>query len=104
MFEGPNIYDNGPGDEPEKVPQNLREVVDRLQAQFDSPENYIISDTEKNELGTANMYALEIMTKTEILDALLGFVESIQLGRETPETLQSHIMFKAIYTKALNLQ
>ena len=104
MFEGSNIYDNGPGDEPEKVPQNLREVVARLQVQFDSPEQFIISETEKNELGTANTCSIDIMTVPEIIVALLNFEESIQLGRETSETLQSHRMFKAIYTKALNLQ
>lgn len=104
MFEGPGIYDSGPGDEPEKVPRNLREVVARLQDQFDELENYIISESEKNELGTANMYALEIMTNAEILNALLGFIDSIKVGRETPETLQTHTIFKGIYTKALNLQ
>ena len=104
MFEAPNIYDNGPDNEPEKVPQNLREVVALLQDQFDSPEKFIISDTEKAALGDANLYTLEIMTETEIKNYLIEFLDSLGTGRESTNTLQFHTMFKAIYTKALNLK
>lgn len=104
MFEGLDNYDNGPGHEPEKVPRSLREVVAQLQDLLTVPENYMMTDDEKHDMGTTDIYALEIMAKTEILDMLQSFIESLELGRETPETLKTHTMFKAIYTKALAIQ
>ena len=104
MFEGPGMFEYGPHNEPEKNPRSVREIVSALQEISINSDTYTISDTEKAALGSANAYTLDSMTESDIKNYLEGFLESLQIGRETPETLQSHTMFKAIYTKALDLQ
>ena len=104
MFEGPGMFEYGPHNEPEKNPRSVREILSALQEIGVNSEAYIISNTEKAALSSADAYTLKIMTETEIKRYLAEFLDSLQIGRETPETLQSHTMFKAIYTKALNLQ